>query len=103
MSDNKVQISILSKKVNKLLMFLSSILVFAIIYHKVCDASDFFSNIKEKERHTGLEPMQKFFDAIYFSTIVQSTVGYGDISPKNNKAKWLVVSQVMISFIILLL
>ena len=103
MSDIKVQIPTLFKRLSKLLMFISSILVFALIYHNWCDASDFYSNIKETHRGRGLQPMVKFFDAVYFSTVVQSTIGYGDISPKNNMAKLFVLCQVMISFVILLL
>ena len=38
---------------------------------------------------------------LFFSTITQSTVGFGDISPKTPKAKILVVAQILTSFILL--
>lgn len=103
MSGNISSVSLLFKKLKKLSWFLGSIVLFALVYHYGCEDTDFYSNIKRTDTNLGLRPMQSWFDAVYFSTIVQSTIGYGDISPKKNKAKLLVVFQVMVSFIILLL
>jgi hypothetical protein len=93
----------LHRKINKLILFVISIILFAFIYYYYCDYDDFYSSIKLKGDDCGLQPMNNWYDAISFSTIVQSTVGYGDISPKKNSAKIIVIIQVMISFIILLL
>lgn len=42
------------------------------------------------------------FDYIYFSIITITTVGYGDYSPKNFEAKFLVCSEVILGFIIVI-
>lgn len=78
-------------------------MLFSVMYHYSCNRNDFYSSIKLKDDSCGVQPMQNWYDSIYFSTIVQSTVGYGDISPKTSVAKLLVISQVMSSFIILII
>ena len=103
LSSSNSQPSALHKKLTKLAMFVTSIIFFATIYHYGCDDNDFYSSIKLKNSPCGLQTLKNWYDAMYFSTIVQSTLGYGDISPKKNTAKLLVICQVMISFIILLL
>lgn len=37
-----------------------------------------------------------FWTALYFSTITQSTVGYGDITPKSNIARLTVMLQALV-------
>jgi hypothetical protein len=103
LSSTNSQPTALHKKLTKLAMFITSIILFASIYHFGCSEDEFYSSIKLINNPCGLQPMKNWYDAIYFSTIVQSTLGYGDISPKKNKAKIIVICQVMISFIILLL
>jgi hypothetical protein len=45
---------------------------------------------------------QKFFDRIYFSAITGSTLGYGDIYPISNTAKFLVLIQALSTIIIII-
>lgn len=44
-----------------------------------------------------------WFDAVYFSMITSSTVGYGDYYPVTFTGKWLVCAQVMIFFIVVVM
>ena len=41
-----------------------------------------------------------FTDLLYFNTVTIFTVGYGDISPKNNILKYIVIFKIFISYII---
>ncbi len=43
------------------------------------------------------KPRETFIDALYFSAVTASTVGYGDYSPKNTFGKVTVMIQIMIS------
>lgn len=45
---------------------------------------------------------QKFFDRLYFSAITGSTLGYGDIFPVSNAAKFLVLIQAISTIIIII-
>lgn len=49
------------------------------------------------------KPFHHWFDSIYFSFITSSTVGYGDYYPVTFTGKWLVVSQIMIFFIVVVM
>ena len=43
-----------------------------------------------------------FTDFLYFSTIIQSTVGLGDIQPNSTKVRAVVILQIMIGYLILI-
>jgi hypothetical protein len=64
---------------------LVAIIVFAILYFLLArmGAADF----------AGLSKTSTPLDALYFSTTVQSSVGFGDISPTSGRAKMLVMLQ----------
>ena len=49
-----------------------------------------------RSEFNGLDEESSFLDCWYFSFTTFSTVGYGDISPKTDKAKIFVLSQQMI-------
>jgi hypothetical protein len=42
-----------------------------------------------------------FVDFLYFSTVTQSTVGYGDILPNSSLIRMLVASQILLGYVIL--
>jgi len=46
---------------------------------------------------------QNFFDRLYFSAITSSTLGYGDIYPVSNIAKFLVLIQAISTIIIIII
>jgi hypothetical protein len=64
---------------------LVAIIVFAILYFLLArmGAADF----------TGLSKTSTPLDALYFSSTIQSSVGFGDISPMSGRAKLLVMLQ----------
>jgi hypothetical protein len=64
---------------------LVAIIIFAVLYFLLArtGGSDF----------TGLSNTSTPLDALYFSTTVQSSVGFGDISPTSPRAKFLVMLQ----------
>jgi uncharacterized membrane protein len=43
-----------------------------------------------------------FTDMLYFSTVTTFTIGYGDITPKTNEVKILVIIKIILSSIILI-
>jgi len=43
-----------------------------------------------------------YFDSLYFSSITNFTIGYGDILPQTNLAKFAVISQALVFLIIIL-
>jgi len=71
-----------------LVVNIAIIIVFAFIY----------SSMGTSENFNGVEDGESFgfTTAMYFSATTQSTVGYGDISPKSNKAKIIVMIHQMI-------
>ena len=50
---------------------------------------------KSEEEFNGMDSDSDYFDFLYFTVTVQSTVGFGDISPKSTIAKFLVMCQKM--------
>ena len=85
---------------NKLGVALICIVAFAIIYEFMDDAE--FAGIDENEKSKGF--LERFVTKLYFSAMTQVTIGFGDIVPKSNRAKIVVILQaittVMIAFFI---
>ena len=82
----------------RLLLFCISIVIFSFIYYRYCDhEKDFYYGIYPKPKHNVLND---HIDYLYFSAQIQSTLGFGDMAPKTNKARMIVVSQLLASFII---
>jgi hypothetical protein len=79
----------------RLLYFIISTLFYPFIYYFFCNYDDFYF------RHPPSNNQLPFLDLIYFSVITQSTIGFGDITPKSNKGKCIVILQVLTSFIII--
>ena len=60
--------------------------------------------ISEKHMiHTNITKGYKLIDSFYYSFVTQSTVGYGDMVPVTNLSKLITVSQIFVTYIILLL
>ena len=68
-----------------LVLNLIAIFLFAFVYLILAKISD--------SHFTGLDKNASFIDAVYFSFTVQSTVGFGDISPKSKTARTFVMMQ----------
>jgi uncharacterized membrane protein len=43
-----------------------------------------------------------FIDFLYFSVIIQSTVGLGDIQPNSTKVRKIVIAQIIVGYAILI-
>ena len=67
------------------------IVVYAIIYYGLSRS--------HTEHFNGLGKRSTFIDCLYFSTTTRSTSGYGDITPKSNLCKIVVMSQQLITII----
>lgn len=61
------------------------------------NASDETLNDPKNKPKTALQSM---FDFLYFSMVSMSTVGYGDVSPKSYRAKFLVCTHLMAAFVL---
>ena len=75
----------LKKIFNLIFANLVIVVFYAILYQQL--KSDHF---------IGLDKNSTFMDCLYFSCTTYSSVGYGDISPKSNIAKLIVMSQQML-------
>ena len=68
------------------------IAIFSVIYKLISKNGSFNTNNDKNELD--------WLDAIYFSLMTHSTVGYGDISPKNRTSKICVMIQVILVIIL---
>ena len=64
---------------------LVSILIFAMFYY--------FLALTGGDHFNGIDSNVSLMDAFYFSSTIQSTVGFGDIYPKSSTARTLVMLQ----------
>ncbi|AUT19143.1 hypothetical protein DSLPV1_172 [Dishui lake phycodnavirus 1] len=64
---------------------LGAIFIFAILYLALARMGT--------EDFVGMDRMSSPLDALYLSMTVQSTIGFGDITPKTTRAKLLVMMQ----------
>jgi uncharacterized protein YpmB len=77
------------------------IVIFIIIFTIIYCALDWYSN---ETNFNGIDEADKnsILPKLYFSTVTQSTVGYGDISPKTTPARWVSMIQIMSTIVIAL-
>lgn len=80
-------------------LFITSVIIFSLIYFFICTPSQFNSNIIDK-KGLHIKPVRNYLDTLYFSFITQSTTGFGDISPKGHKTKFVVMLQILSVIII---
>ena len=78
-------------------MFLS----YALAVYAFGVAYIFISGLDQESFSTGHN--LSFVDGLYFSVITAATVGYGDIVPKSNAAKIIVMIEVIVSLLYVVL
>jgi len=79
----------------RLLIVTSIVLFFAFVYYSI---HIIFPRNKNEKPHFYTQnnsPRISFLDALFFSLVTQSTVGYGSTVPLSNIAKCVVAIQVM--------
>ena len=80
------------------LQFLLLTFIYALLYK-------YFGKFDSDRDHkgAGVNSVGKidFFTAFYFSLVTQTTVGYGDIGPKNMVTKIICMSQLLLTVIIM--
>ena len=85
---------------NKLITFLRNIIILTtiitILFTIFGYESKDWNGIEEKNDKTLL---QKLFNRFYFSIISLSTIGFGDISPKTNKLRFIMTIYAIIVII----
>ena len=90
---NNENISFYEKLLKKISFLTGWILICTIVF-KI-----FFSN-KDNWNIGSDDTHLSFIDLLYFNTVTAFTVGYGDISPKTNTLKFLVMIQIYVSYFI---
>ena len=79
------------------LQFLLVTFIYALIYR-------YFGRFdSDRDKGSGVDSVGKidFFTAFYFSLVTQTTVGYGDIAPKDKVTKIICISQLLLTVIIM--
>jgi hypothetical protein len=75
------------KNITKLLLaYIVTSIVYGYIYY----------NIRGHDNFTGLNFQSTFIDCLYFSFTTTSTVGYGDISPKSQLSRIIVITHQLV-------
>lgn len=83
----------------KISFYALSILVYGLLYYTFIGADNFhFSGRSVKDKTES----EKLYDLVYFSAITQSTVGYGDVYPTSPAGKFLVMTQLLVPFLVVL-
>jgi len=82
----------------KLIVLFSCIFVFSIIY-SFFDNSKFEGWTKEDDDH-GVFDFQDYQNRLFYSVLIQSTLGFGAVYPKNKLLQFVTMVQVVITCII---
>lgn len=78
-----------------LLLWVATVIGFAIVYYTL----SFFPGMHSLYGLADLQPMERFFNALYFSVITSTTVGYGDLTPQGISKLFAAVQSVSGFFI----
>jgi hypothetical protein len=98
---NEIIYSIIDNIKNNKLLFKSIILLLWILFCTII-LYVFFRNKNEWNINCECKDEKvSFTDLLYYSTATIFTVGYGDIIPKTNILKYIVIFKIFISYIIL--
>ena len=76
------------------LQFLLLTFIYALIYH-------YFGRFDSDRKRVDEQGRISLFHAFYFSLVTQTTVGYGDIGPKDKITKIICISQLLLTVIIM--
>ena len=87
------------KKWRSLVSLIIINLVFACIYYFICNDKDDWEESSQDIIDDEKYPLDKFFRRLYFSFVVFSSVGFGDILPRSKKAKSIVIIQIMLTMV----
>lgn len=78
----------------KLAYIMINNIVFLTIYQLVCNDKDDWVGMDDDDDTT----IDRFFNRLYYTVIVFSTIGFGDISPKSKKTKVLTIFHSLLNF-----
>jgi len=81
-----------NKQLIRLLFVNLLLMIFFAIIYKLID--------KEQEQSFSQDKKMSMLDSIYYSVVTHTTVGYGDISPKSNKARIATILHILFVLII---
>ena len=84
------------KKLSELTLLIVTNIIYSLVYVFFCSDSSDWNGIDAESDGTFAE---KFMNRLYFSVVTFSTVGYGDISPKTQKARALVMTQILFNIV----
>jgi hypothetical protein len=94
-------------KLRKILfLFIVSILTYSFIYYAIDNyfTDSFYESIEyKKDKNLKEHPILKFFDMMFFTINIMTTLGYNvDITPRNRIIKTVVASQCISSILLLI-
>jgi hypothetical protein len=85
------------EKWRSLLSLLLINIFFAFIYYFICNDEEDWEESSQDLVDDEKYPINKFFRRLYFSFVVFSSVGFGDILPRSKKAKSIVIIQIILT------
>lgn len=105
------EFSKISKMNIKLSLTIISIICFSLLYYFACNEEEFgglsvisydTNGRKYKKKHKYEPVLYQYIHFLYYSLIIQSTIGLGDILPLTNKTRLITGVQSIISLLIIM-